>query len=187
MEQMERPHRPKVHKLDRHFQLLTGYNFGLVKVYVADLSHLDDLQRLVAEFGDLLHRDYPHDNALVENLRRLLEAGEAEFLLAADHTREAVGYIQQRYRYSLWTGGLEATLEDLYVSPGSRGLGVATQLVQFAIERAGEKGCRSIKLDTNESNHEAIKLYRKLGFSSGSARFPDSRQLSFKKALRPDS
>lgn len=107
MEQMERPHRPKVHKLDRHFQLLTGYNFGLVKVYVADLSHLDDLQRLVAEFGDLLHRDYPHDNALVENLRRLLEAGEAEFLLAADHTREAVGYIQQTlplFPLDWWSG-----------------------------------------------------------------------------------
>ena len=163
----------------------TDYNCVLMKICVADLSHLDDLQRLVAEFRDLLQRSHPYDTALRENLQRLLTKGEAEFLLAVDDTRRAVGYIQQRYRYSLWLSGGEATLEDLYVSPASRRRGVATHLVQFAIERAKEKGCHTIKLDTNESNHDAIRLYRRLGFLSGSTRFSKSRQLWFEKSLGP--
>ena len=165
----------------------TDYNCVLMKTCVADLSYLDDLQRLVAEFRDLLQRGHPNDKVLSQSLQRLLTNGEAEFLLAVDDTRSAVGYIQQRYRYSLWYSGMEATLEDLYVSPETRRQGVATQLVQFAVERAKDKGCQIIRLDTNESNHDAIRLYRTLGFLTGSTRFAKSRQLLFEKRLGPGS
>jgi ribosomal protein S18 acetylase RimI-like enzyme len=158
-----------------------------METYVADLSDLDDLQRLVAAFRDHLERSQPDDTALRENLRRLVTTGGAEFFLAIDDTRRGVGYVQQRYRFSLWLGGLEATLEDLFVSPASRRQGVATYLVQFAIERAKKRGCRAIKLDTNEGNHEAIRLYQRLGFLSGSTFFSESRQLSFEKILEPAS
>jgi ribosomal protein S18 acetylase RimI-like enzyme len=81
--------------------------------------------------------------------------------------------------------GPEATLEDLFVSPVSRGMDVGARLVRFALVRAEEKGCESVKLDTNESNIEAIQLYEKLGFMSGSTRFPDSRQMSLERTLNP--
>ena len=103
---------------------------------IADLSDLNDLQRLVIGFRDQLRRSEPNDAALREGLRRMLTMAEAEFMLAIDGTRGAVGYIQQRYRYSLWLGDLEATLEDLFVDAASRRQGVATRLVQFAIARA---------------------------------------------------
>ena len=152
---------------------------------VADLSDLDDLRRLVAGFRGQLKRIHPDDTALEDNLKHLLTTDEAEFLLVFDDTRRAVGYIQQRYRFSVWFGGLEANLEDLFVSEGHRGHGFGTKLTQFAIERAFDRGCRSIKLDTNESNQAAIRIYERLGFWSGSTRFPDSRQLSFEKPLEP--
>ena len=113
----------------------------------------------------------------------MLINGDAEFFIAFDDTSMAVGYIQQRYRYSLWLSGLEATIEDLYVSPDWRRQGAGTQLVEFAIERARAKGCMAIKLDTNESNRSAIDLYVKLGFSSGSSRYSNSRQLLLEKSL----
>ena len=108
---------------------------------------------------------------------------DTEFFIALGDTSMAVGYIQQRYRYSLWLSGLEATLEDLYVSSDSRRLGVGTQLVQFAIESAREKGCKVIKVDTNESNRSAMDLYFKLGFTSGSSRYSNSRQLLLERSL----
>jgi ribosomal protein S18 acetylase RimI-like enzyme len=159
----------------------------MVETFVADLSHLDDLQGLVAEFRDLLQRGRPYDPALRQNLQRLFAKGEAEFLLAVDDTGRAVGYVQQRYRYSLWYGDMEATLEDLFVSAATRRQGVATHLLRFAIERAKDRGCQTIKLDTNESNHDAIRLYQRTGFLSGSTRFANSRQLSFEKYLGLDS
>ena len=157
-----------------------------METYVADLSDLDDLHRLIAAFRDHSHRSQPDDETLRQNLLRLLKEDGAEYLLAVDETRSGVGYIQLRFRYSLWLSGPEATLEDLFVSAESRKQGVATRLVQFSIQRATDMGCRCIKLDTNESNHAAIRLYEKLGFLSGSTRFPDSRQLLLKKTL-PES
>ena len=155
----------------------------LMETRIADLTDLVDLQRLVSGFRAHLERSHPDDETLQENLKYLLVSGEAEFLIAIDDTGTSVGYAQQRYRYSLWLSGQEATLEDLFVSPEGRGQGVGDSLVQFAIARAKKMGCRAIKLDTNEGNQIAVHLYRRLGFSSGSSRFPESRQLSFEKIL----
>ena len=158
-----------------------------MNIRIANLSDTEDLQRLVAGFREVLGRRLPNDENVRGSLKKLLASGDAEFFLVVDDTSKAVGYIQQRYRYSLWLTGLEAILEDLYVSPDKRRQGMGTYLVQFAIESAIEKGCKVIKLDTNESNRTAIDLYRKLGFSSGSSRFSDSRQLLLEKDLESDS
>ncbi len=128
-------------------------------------------------------RRLPDDKTLQRSLERLLRSDDAEFFIALDDSSKAVGYIQQRYRYSMWLSGLEATLEDLYVSPYRRRLGAGTKLVLFAVERARAKECKAIKVDTNESNRLAIDLYHKLGFSSGSSRYSNSRQLLLEKDL----
>ena len=154
-----------------------------MEIRLAVISDLETLLVLVVGFREVLGRAYPDEDTLRENLRKLLVDGEAEYFLAFDGRKEAIGYIQQRYRYSIWLSTLEATLEDLYVSPRSRRRGAGTALVQFAIHRARQKGCRSIKLDTNEQNRSAIDLYHKLGFLSGSSRFSGSRQLMLERIL----
>lgn len=150
---------------------------------IARLSDLEDLLGLVVAFRDHLQRIHPDKTMLREGLRHLVSTSDSEFFLTLDDAGRGVGFIQQRYRYSLWLGSLEACLEDLFVVPSSRRQGVAKSLVAFAIQRANEKGCRSIKLDTNELNLAAVKLYEGLGFSSGSTRYSDSRQLTFEKVL----
>jgi len=159
--------------------------YVVMETRVAGPADIDLLLPLAAGFRDTLRRSLPDNGTLKGSLRRLLTSGESDFFLAVDDTGTAVGYILQRYRYSMWMSGLEVALEDLFVSPDNRGLGVGAQLVRFAIAKAEEKGCESIKLDTNESNVEAINLYEKLGFVSGSTRFSDSRQLSFERTLNP--
>lgn len=153
------------------------------KARVADLSDLDDLLKLAASFRQALGRNQPDDESLRKGLESLLRSGDTEFFVVTDDKVGGVGYVQQRYRRSLWLSGLKATLEDLYVSHENRSQGIGTCLVQFAINRAKEKGCRAIKLDANERNETAMELYGKLGFSSGSSRFPGSRQLMLEKTL----
>ena len=159
------------------------YSCAMVDIRLADKSDLEDLHGLVCSFREELGRGQPDDLAVRQSLRRLLAGEEAEFLLVINDAGVAVGYVQQRYRSSLWLSGLEATLEDLYVAPEARRLGYGTFLVRAAIERASEKGCKAIGLDTNESNLAATVLYEKLGFTSTSTRFENARQLSFRKTI----
>jgi GNAT superfamily N-acetyltransferase len=52
------------------------------------------------------------------------------------------------------------------VRESARGRGVGRALVEAAIGRARERGCRRIELDVNEANPAAHALYEHLGFSA---------------------
>ncbi len=156
---------------------------GETQIRVAEIGHLESLVRLVAGFRDELGRSGPSDGKLREEVRGLLERGEAEFFVALENDGACVGYIQQRYRYSIWVSGLEACIEDLFITPDVRQTGVGSRLVEYALARARAKGCRAATLDTNELNEPAIRLYRRLGFSCGSSRFPGGKQLWFERSL----
>lgn len=59
--------------------------------------------------------------------------------------------------------------DDLYiaalaVSPESRGRGIATALLETAVEMGVEGGFRRLALDVDPGNEAAINLYRKFGF-----------------------
>ena len=45
--------------------------------------------------------------------------GDAEFLVAVAENGAGAGFVQVRYRYSMWLSESEACLEDLFVAPGS--------------------------------------------------------------------
>lgn len=53
---------------------------------------------------------------------------------------------------------------SLAVSPEFRGKQYAQQLMQKAVQKAGELGKERLYLEVSEHNHGAIQLYQKLGF-----------------------
>lgn len=55
-------------------------------------------------------------------------------------------------------------LNDLFVHPECRRLGVGRALMKHAIAFAGETGYACVELATAEDNHEAQALYEDLGF-----------------------
>lgn len=156
-----------------------------MEIRIASLEDLEHLLPLVVGWRDMMQRSYPDDQTLKSSIEGMIASSDTEFFLATGDDGNGLGFIQQRYRFSLWLNALEATLEDLFVSADSRKKGIGARLVQFAIQRAENNGCRSIKLDTNARNRDAIRLYKRMGFLSNSTRFPDSHQLSFEKGLNP--
>ena len=66
-----------------------------------------------------------------------------------------------------WLDAEDCELEDLFVREEAQGRGLGRALVEATIERARERGCRRIQLDTGEENVPAISLYESLGFRSG--------------------
>ncbi len=61
--------------------------------------------------------------------------------------------------------GLRAWIEDVVVDGKVRGLGVGSALVEAALERARDLGCRSVDLTSRPSREAANRLYRRLGFT----------------------
>ena len=57
-------------------------------------------------------------------------------------------------------------LEDLFVLADARGAGLGAALVELALGRARERGCRRVELDTNECNDAALALYARFGFTA---------------------
>jgi ribosomal-protein-alanine acetyltransferase len=61
--------------------------------------------------------------------------------------------------------GSEWEIENIAVTAAARRQGVATRLLQHAIEVARERGGRVLFLEVRESNHPALRLYDKQGFT----------------------
>jgi ribosomal protein S18 acetylase RimI-like enzyme len=139
-------------------------------VWRATLNDAETIAELLVEFRDHLGRDWPSANAFHAGVERVLERGEADFLLAAPEQDEpAAAVCQLRYGFNLWRAGMECVLEDLYVRPDTRRGGFGGALVEAALERARERNCRWIELDTHEDNAPALALYERFGFHVGRA------------------
>ncbi|NEP81553.1 MAG: GNAT family N-acetyltransferase [Okeania sp. SIO3B3] len=137
-----------------------------LKIQIASEADLDPLVNLVVAFRDHLEQSTPSDADFRESITLLLKDSGTEFFLGRDGQGTGLGYVQCRYRYSAWISGLDAELEDVFVVREARRNGVGRQLVEFALARASERGCRSIGLSTNERNEAALRLYKRLGFCS---------------------
>jgi GNAT superfamily N-acetyltransferase len=134
-------------------------------VWLAEPNDADTVARLMVEFRNHLGLDWPSDNAFLAGVERLLDDRDSEFLIGAPHEDAPPGgVIQLRYRWGIRRAGFDCLLEDLYVVEEARGLGLGRALVDGAIARARERGCRRMELDTNEDNTAARALYEGVGF-----------------------
>jgi ribosomal protein S18 acetylase RimI-like enzyme len=60
--------------------------------------------------------------------------------------------------------GVRAWIEDVVVDDESRGAGVASALVQAALEHADAQGARTVDLTSRPEREAANRLYLRLGF-----------------------
>lgn len=78
--------------------------------------------------------------------------------------RAPIGYVVITFGWSLEFGGLDAIIDELYIRPGVRGRGIATEAL-IALPRAlAQGGLRAIHLEVDRTNLSAVKLYRRAGF-----------------------
>jgi ribosomal protein S18 acetylase RimI-like enzyme len=135
----------------------------------------DRIAGLASAFRNHLERATPTDAQFRTSVAALLESGDAEFYLA-EADGQPMAYVLQRFRYSMWVAGLDATIEDLFVTPEHRRKGIGKALIQFALDRARGRECLSVGLDTNENNAASNRIYTGLGFNAFSSRW-QGRQL----------
>ena len=121
-------------------------------------------------FGKLLHafntefgEATPDAEVIAERAAPLISSGEVTVLFAGEGPD---GFAELRFRPSLYTGALDAYLEELYVVPERRGQGLGRALLEAVMDEARERGAAHIDLTTSEDDVAARALYEAAGFTN---------------------
>lgn len=76
---------------------------------------------------------------------------------------EPVGFAVYFFNYSTWLGKNGLYLEDLYISPEHRKIGVGKALLKHLAQTAVSKGCGRFEWSVLDWNEPAIDFYRSIG------------------------
>jgi len=136
-----------------------------MSAWVAKHHEAERVADLLVQFRDHNGGDWPLASAFLAGVERLLDDRDTEFLLAAaGEGEEPQAVAQLRFRWGIWRAGGDCLVEDVFVSEAARGQGLGRELLELATERALERGCRRMELDTSEDNEAALALYHAFGF-----------------------
>jgi GNAT superfamily N-acetyltransferase len=127
----------------------------------------DDLAKLIVMMKELQADDpwscpfdEPTTSRVTEQLLRDPGVGRAWFIVADGNP---VGYVVMAFDYSLEYRGRGAWVDEFFVRPSHRGLGIGTQALEYFSNQAKELGVAVVHLEVNHGN-PAIDLYRRAGF-----------------------
>ena len=90
-----------------------------------------------------------------------------QFLAVMTDGDDVIGTLQVTFLAGLplrgaWRGQIEA----VRVASHRRGEGVGQRLLEWAIDKCRERGCRVVQLTTNKSRLDAHRFYERLGFKA---------------------
>jgi GNAT superfamily N-acetyltransferase len=135
--------------------------------------NLQEPLRLLEEW---LRDGEPVPEPFLQELRRLVEAGDIEVLIANLEDR-TVGVLVLAFRPNVSLGAPFASIEDLYVHPGARRRGVGTALLQAAANRCRTRGVSYLEAQVEEDAADVFYA------ASGYEPEPDTRVLSASLAI----
>ena len=97
-------------------------------------------------------------------LAELENRGVSYCFIARDTLGQVVGFC------SFWRVLDELHINNLAVTPASRGAGAGTALLQAVLRDGGRMGARRATLEVRRSNDAARRLYERLGFTVAGVR-----------------
>jgi ribosomal protein S18 acetylase RimI-like enzyme len=125
-----------------------------------------DVSRLLVLAEEFMHGTATDEERL-SILKSSLKHPDYE-LWIAEANRDIVGFIDLWIIHDFCHGGKLSYIQNLYVAPKHRRLGVGSHLLQKIIERAKERGALEIHVVTRFDNERAIQLYKKHGLTKES-------------------
>jgi ribosomal protein S18 acetylase RimI-like enzyme len=128
------------------------------------------------EFGE----STPAADVIAERAAPLIESRELTVLFGGGGPD---GFAVLRFRPSLYTGELDAYLEELYVVPERRGRGLGRALLEAVMGHAKERGAAHIDLGTSEDDVAARALYESAGFTNREGTPDGPRMLYYERDL----
>ncbi|ABG32643.1 N-acetyltransferase [Roseobacter denitrificans] len=126
-------------------------------------DHLEKLDALVAAF---------HQEAGITLAAEARRKGIVPLLEGSPHgaayligpPRAPIGYLVVTFGWSLEFGGLDGFIDEIFVRPGVRGRGIASETL-LALPRAlASAGLKVLHLEVDRSAEDRHRLYQRAGF-----------------------
>jgi GNAT superfamily N-acetyltransferase len=136
-----------------------------VTVSIRPLSRADDAEwrRLWTAYLDFYETSLPED-AHRTYFERLLGDDPQDYSgLIAEVDGRPAGLAHFLFHRHGWRIENVCYLQDLYADPEERGRGVGRALIEAVYAEADKRGCPQVYWLTQEFNHEARKLYDRIG------------------------
>ena len=134
----------------------------IAEVGEGDLADLLPLMAAYCEF----YGAAPGADSLLALSRTLLEDPERDGIQLLARRREngtALGFATLYWTWSTLRAGRVAVMNDLYVAPEARGMGVGAALIDACRERCRERGMSRLEWRTAPDNVRAQRLYDSVG------------------------
>jgi len=108
--------------------------------------------------------DEPFHPRYVTALREL-EADPNQMMMVAQLGDETVGTIQLTFIPGIsGLGAKRCLVEAVHIGPAHRSKGLGTQMINWAIAQARDRGCGMVQLTSNKKRLDAHRFYERLGF-----------------------
>ena len=126
-----------------------------------------DISELIALLKSLFEQEEefePNPEAQRKALSKIILDPTIGIILVARDDEKILGMINLLFTESTALGSKVANLEDMVVLAKSRGEGIGSKLMDYAISVAKKEGCKRITLLTDIENTKAQSFYQKKGF-----------------------
>ena len=131
-----------------------------------DIAGRDERETIIilvlAQFAE--HSIQVKRERLARSIESVLTNDKLGIFLIARDGRKAIGFAYISFVWSLEHCGHSAWLEELYVVPEERSLGIGRLLLAEVTRMAKEKECAAIDLEVEHSLLRAENLYSREGF-----------------------
>ncbi len=128
----------------------------------ADVPVLFRLIQALAQYENLSHAVTGNAEALKDHLFGSRPYAEA---MIAEYAGQAVGFVLFFTNYSTFLTQPGIYLEDIFVLPEYRGMGIGKALLTHLATLAVERGCGRLEWSVLDWNEPAIAFYRRIGAS----------------------
>lgn len=103
---------------------------------------------------------------------RRIEEDPNQHLVVAERDGEVVGTLQLTVVPGLSRrGATRSIIEAVRVARPSRGTGLGTELIEWALEQSRSLGCSLVQLTSDASRTDAHRFYERLGFRASHVGF----------------
>lgn len=128
-----------------------------------DFPRLLSMMRSLAEQPPAI----PFNEAEVgATLKRFLAHPQFGRLWLIGVSGNVAGYVILTLGFSFEFRGIDAFIDELYIEPNFRRMGLGRRALQFIEEEARTLGVNALHLEVDEGNDAAAELYRRAGYSS---------------------